>query len=135
MKFKLDVPPEIDFDLIGVSCHQQDYKLCWHINQLLSIALTKQDDIYLTVQNKRSQHSYFLYDDEENFMTIELFKNKGVPQHLIPDFQNIDYFIKLNNNSQYILDDLVKQIRELDCILTAVKLEPEELKFAENLIF
>lgn len=135
MKFKLDVPPEIDFDLIGLSCHQQDYKVCWHVNQLMGITLTKQDDIYLTIQNKKSHHSYFLFDDEENFMTIELFKNKGVPQYLIPDYQNIDYFIKLNNNSQHNLDDLIKRIRELDCILTAVKLEPEELKFAENLIF
>lgn len=135
MKFKLEVPTELDFDLIGVSCHQQDYKLCWHLNQLLNIALSKEEDVYLNIQNKRSQHSYFTFDDKENFMFIELFKNKGLPQHLIPDYQNVDYFIKFNNNSQYNLDDLVKQIRSLDCILTAVKLDPEDLKYAENLIF
>lgn len=134
-KYKLDIVPEIDFDLIGISCHQPDYKLCWHLNQKVNFKLEKLNDVSLSIQNKTSRHSYFMFDDVENYMIIELFKNKGNSQILIPDYPSLDYFLKLENNTQYNLDDLIKQIKELDCILTAVKLEPEEMKFVENLIF
>lgn len=135
VKFKLDIAPEYDFDLIGLSCHQPDYKLSWNLNQLLGIELQKKQDASLKVKNKPSSHSYFSFEDEEDFMKLELIKNKGLPKHLIANYQSVDYFLKLNNNSQYNLDDLVRKIRKLDCILTATIIAPEDLKDAENLIF
>ena len=41
MKHFLENDFEYTFQLIGISCHEKDYRLCWAINQKLALNLKK----------------------------------------------------------------------------------------------
>ena len=40
-KFKLDMDPDPEVTLIGISSHVNDYRLCWALNRALGINLTR----------------------------------------------------------------------------------------------
>jgi hypothetical protein len=40
-KHTLSFELEFDFEVIGISCHQKDFKLCWSINETTGWELKK----------------------------------------------------------------------------------------------
>jgi len=44
---KFDSEEAYDFLLIGIVCHQKDYKLCHELNRRLSLELARQEDYEL----------------------------------------------------------------------------------------
>ena len=43
MKHSLDDEVEYDLVLIGISCHEKDYRLCWGINSVVDFNLERAD--------------------------------------------------------------------------------------------
>src|SRR5690606_25114099 len=98
-KYKLDVDYDYSFDLIGICCHQKDYRLCWSINGALKIHLEKSTE-NLSVQNKAKQlqFPYYTYRDIDNRIDYQLIKNKVDKDVLLQEKHEIDYFLLIHNN-------------------------------------
>jgi hypothetical protein len=45
MKHLLVEEYEYDFSLLGICCHEKDYRLCWAVNSTLDLNLTKSGKI------------------------------------------------------------------------------------------
>jgi hypothetical protein len=136
-KYTLSLEPELDFQLIGISCHQTDYRVCWALNLQLGLKMTKAQEPFMVSGKKgviNSSHSLYEWEDEDNFVSYHLIKNKENNKFLLPDQSQLDYFfvIKGGNNE---IDDLVTQIKEIKGILTAVNIDPLDLRSNEHLIF
>ena len=43
MKYTLEEEYEYDFRLIGISCHEKDYRICWGLNNRLHLSLAKEE--------------------------------------------------------------------------------------------
>ena len=41
MKHLLEEEYEYDFKLLGICCHEKDYRLCWAVNSTLDLNLSK----------------------------------------------------------------------------------------------
>lgn len=136
-KHKFTFDEEFDFELIGVCSSHSDYRLCWGINTALSISLVKEKD-YSILEKKDGEHLhsfYAFYDEEER---VEYFLIKNVSnnfKHLIPEKDQIDYFIIIKNNFVKDIEVMLAAIKELDCVLTAFIFNPNELKSKLNLVF
>lgn len=134
----LSLDAEIDFELIGICSHHSDYRLAWGINRLLEINLTKSEESFCIYGKKggiQSAHSYHMFQDELNHLEWYLIKNKAEGKFLIPEKNQIDYFLILRENSVYELEDVIEKIRESNSVMAAYIFEPSTLPSAELIQF
>ena len=61
MKYYLEDAYEYDFLLIGISCHEKDYRLSWALNQNLSLQLIKEKEDIEVFINKTDPLDVFHY--------------------------------------------------------------------------
>ena len=136
-KHKLFLEDDYSFELIGICSSNADYKLCWGINNTLGINLRKIADLNLMLKKQGEQEfSFYEYFDETEHITYNLVKNLSHQfVHLIPEKDQIDYFLLIKNNYTLELNNILTSLKDLDTILTAFKFDPEELKSKANLIF
>lgn len=134
----LSLETSVDFELIGICSHHSDYRLAWGINKILELELTKSDEPFV-IQSKKgtivSQHSFHVFIDEVDHMEWYLIKNKSEGKFLIPEKNQIDYFLILRENVLHDLDDLVEQIRESNSVMAAYVFEAAAIPSAELIIF
>ncbi len=134
----LSLETSVDFELIGICSHHSDYRLAWGINKILELELTKSEEPFV-IQSKKgtvvSQHSFHVFIDEVDHMEWYLIKNKSEGKFLIPEKNQIDYFLILRENVLHDLDELVERIRESNSVMAAYVFEAEAIPSAELIIF
>jgi hypothetical protein len=137
VKYKLQLEDDFEFELFGICSSNADYKLCWGINKALAIQLSKSNDLSVHLK-KEGEHffSFYEYYDDENHLEYYLIKNiSSNYQPLIPEKNQIDYFLLLKNNYYQNSNEILTSLKEIDSILTAFIFDPIELKSKGNLIF
>ena len=137
-KYKLVLEDDYDFDLIGICSSHSDYRLCWAMNTDLKINLCRGEDYYL--KNKKDGEYYFSfyeYIDNETFQEFYLIKNLSFDnfKRLIPEQDQIDYFLVIKNNYDIELESFLTQLKKIECILTAFQFNIEDFKSKANLMF
>jgi hypothetical protein len=134
----LSLETSVDFELIGICSHHSDYRLAWGINKILELELTKSEEPFV-IQSKKgtivSQHSFHVFIDEVDHMEWYLIKNKSEGKFLIPEKNQIDYFLILRENILHELDELVEKIRESNSVMAAYVFEAGAIPSAELIIF
>jgi hypothetical protein len=138
VKHTLSFENEYEYDLLGICSHVSDYKLVWNINEKLTIQLKKAIDLF-DVNSKKgnvvSSHPYYFMIDEENRLEIYLIKNKSEGKFLIPEKQQIDYFLFVCNNYLYDLSEMNDKLREIDCILASFEYDPRTFPSTQLIVF
>ncbi len=162
IKHTLDISDDYDFLLIGISSHEKDYRICWALNKKLNLDLVKKDSLEIKgkKQTTPSFFSFFVFDKPDEFLEYSvianfsenkvlvskddnLFKqdktkqdNKSGNELLIPEQKQMNYFFVIRGElDDDELDELVKQIKEIDVVQTAMRIEVKQLKSKHNLIF
>ncbi len=127
----LEVTFDYEFDLIGISCHLRDYRLCWELNRLLELNLSRDE-----IGAETESGVFALYSDEcpETRTIINLLVNRGENGLLIPELRQADYLLMLRENARWEDDELVDIIKGHPQILTAFSIDPNGLKSKENLL-
>lgn len=148
-KLKLDY--DYEFILIGILATVPDYKLCWEMNKVLELILTKEDDLELPVSPltkanepelnfKETQGTpYFslhtFYDDVRH-LNYTVVANKSQTSLLIKEEQSVDFFLIIDGVYENDLSShIVEQIRSMETVITAYEIDPNRLKSKQNLIF
>lgn len=135
-KLKLQVEYDFDFTLLGISCHEPDYRFCWMVNKITGMGFVKEDDIIIPIKDSNSAHSIFSCHIEENFCTYYIIANKGTAGLLIPESKHTDYFLMIKGPVQDDgLEELTAQIREINKVLTVFTVNVNDLKSKYNLLF
>jgi hypothetical protein len=137
-KFTLSFDDELDFDVIGLTSHQMDFRLVWYINNHLGIHLTKSDK-KLPVYNEKKDEDilfpYFNYHDELDRIGYYLVKNKNGIDFLIPESTSIDYFLFLTNNYAVDINNLIKKLRQIETVLGVFAFDNQKIKSFQNIEF
>lgn len=134
----LSLDAAIDFELIGICSHHSDYRLAWGINKILSISLTKSETGFLIYGKKgviHSEHTYHVFFDETNHMEWYLIKNKSEGKFLIPEKNQIDYFLLLRENSVYELEEIIDLIKTSNSVMAAYAFDAESIPSASAIQF
>ncbi|MCG8575682.1 MAG: IPExxxVDY family protein [Flavobacteriales bacterium] len=136
-KHKLIIEEEYEFELIGICSNYSDYRLCWGINKALNIQLSKGNDYEVTLKKEgENKYSFYEYYDEDEHIEYYLIKNlSNTYKRLIPEKDQIDYFIIIKNNYVRDVNDMVTRLKGIESILTAFIFDVEELKSKSNLEF
>ena len=134
---KLTVKPDYRFLLIGISSHENDYHLCWAINQQMKLEMQKTDDMvsYNPKLEENQSFSMFRSEDEETLVTYYLLSNRCDNGFLIEELRNIDFFLQVHGEvTKTFVDQILKNLNEIKVIITSFQIEPESLKSKDRLL-
>ena len=135
---KLSFDEVYSFILIGISSHENDYRLSWAINNTLGIQLSKTHN--LVIYNKRTdenqEFSLYQFTDEETLLQYHLISNRCDNGFLLEEMTNIDFLLQITGEvNKGVLSDTVLRLKEIEIITTAFAIDPESLKSKKKLIF
>ncbi len=159
-KHTLEIEYDYDFALIGVSSHEKDYRFCWALNNKLGIELTKQESLEIKRKKQKtpSHFSFFAHNDEDEFKEYIVIANfsegksisakesnlfgektknsQSENEFLIPEHKQMNYFFVVRGEIENAeVNELIRKIKSIDIVLTAVSIDVKQLKSKQNLIF
>ncbi len=135
-KLLLNIEEEYDFHLIGISCHSKDYRLCWELNKLLSIDLSRTEDLDLNLKTSIGQFSFYEFIDEENYSEYFLISNRSAKGFLLPEQKNTDFLFMIKGTPyDSLVTELLEKISSSEIVLTSYKIDVDSLKSKQNLLF
>ena len=150
---------DFDFKLIGISCQEPDFKLCWFLNNALNLSLERKDDLEMEIESdgKVAYFSVFEYKEsvrsldsiqmnwlppylneaEEEGITFQMLSNRHEWGSLIPEQPAIDYFLIIRGGNEDAAHEkkMVQQIREIEVVNAAFLMDIKKLKNRDNFIF
>lgn len=138
MKYLLDNIYEYDFQLIGISCHEKEYRICWGLNSRLNWRLEKNDtdlDVVVKRSNQSSRHTVYTYLEEDNENEYTLLSNRSSDGKIIPEKSQADYLLMIKENRSLLVEDYLQEIKAIPFVLTAFEIDVPNLRSKENLIF
>ena len=93
---KLTVKEDYPFGLAGISSPENDYRLCWSLNQLLGISLMRVDNLEIFHKRLDDKQSFpqFEYFDEEKVLQYRLISNRSDSGYFLEEMVNIDYLLQ-----------------------------------------
>lgn len=133
MAYHLEVSYDFDFKLLGISCHEKDYRLCWLLNKSLDLEFKREEDLSLQFDHGECHFPVFIHDNEDDLRFCTLLKNRSHGTNLLPELPQIDYLLKLDNLEEDI-SDLKQRIRTLPQVAAIFELDVEKLDSKDHLI-
>ena len=159
-KHTLEIEYDFDFVLIGISSHEKDYRFCWALNKKLGLELVKNESLEIKgkKQTTPSYFSFFTFDDEDQYTEYSVVANfseskalavkedntlfaaepsrESENEYLVPEQKQMNYFLIIRGEwDDEEVEELLKQVREIDIVLTAVRIDAKSLKSKQNLVF
>lgn len=136
------------FMLVALHCNQEDHVLVYALNSTLKTGFKRSKQDVDIAENL--SFAMFEWFDEKTDSNWSLFPNStfghgdlnmtglfenmssSAKHHLVPEYKEVDYFIKID---QEVSDKLVKSIQEIPTVMTAYMVDCEKLNSKKNLIF
>ncbi len=143
------------YKLIAIHCGLEDYRLAYLLNQSLGLNLKRKSDD-LDFEYLKSSYSIFEWNNASQYVTWNLVSNvckkeedslysTGLFQseekilktfNLVPEYKNVDYFIKISNEIQNINEKLIlNKLQNIPQIITSYTVNPSQVKSKDHLIF
>jgi hypothetical protein len=137
-RYLLEEDVSFDFNLIGISSHYHDYRVCWAINKTLDFKLERADkEIVIQKQDNKQLLGFssfgFICPDSE--VMFELISNRNADGFLIPELKQADYFLKFDDFYSDSISDLIQKLRTISMVNMAFKIDAENLRSKYNLIY
>ena len=126
-KHKLDLRPEPDAVVIGISSHVNDYRLCWALNRTLGLALARRDE---DVIDAAGIGRFAVYDhlDEDSGTQVTLLCNRSEGRVLLKEHKEADLFLVLDANGPLRPEDALELVRGTEFVLAAYMVDLKRLR-------
>lgn len=128
---KLKVEENIHNKLIGISSHENDYRLVWAVNNQLNIQFVRIDNLIIHNQKLKTdlEFSRFAFDDENRYLKYELISNRCPDGFLFPEIKNFDFLVQITGEiKDDELKELVKKLKAVEIISAVFVLQTAKLK-------
>jgi len=155
-KLQVDDLYDDAYKLIAIHCRLEDYRLAYLLNKNLDLKLARKEDD-LDFQYLKSSYSIFEWYNEDQYVTWNLVSNVCKKEeeslyssgtlfdtnekvlktyHLISQYKNVDYFIKISDEIQNVNEKLIlNTLQTIPQIITSYTVNPLKIKSKDHLIF
>ncbi len=120
------------YKLIGISSHENDYRLSWAVNRALELNFRKADNIMVNHSNSESinhEFSLFQFVKEEEIIKMNLISNRCPDGFLIREMKNIDFFLQVfGNDAQAFIDNILVRLKSIDIVSAVFEIPRESFK-------
>ena len=158
-KLILDEDFRDEFTLIAIHCSVEAYKMAYLLNNHLALQLKrKRVDLDFSKDGLEITFPWFEFEDEAEYTSHDLLANKCkterartvasgglfsdskadeiITEYILPELKKVDYLLKITSEDDNIpMRKLLLDINDINEVISAYQLEPEELKSKNNLIF
>jgi hypothetical protein len=122
---------EPEFRLIGISCHQKDYRAAWAVGLALEVELERQENWEVMLKRKDAglpgSFGYFRYDSEDE--SYSLIANKSENGTLLPELTRFDYILLIYQTiPEELAEQLIENLKSSPMIQFCTYFPPDELK-------
>ena len=130
-RHKLDLEPQPDAVVIGISSHVNDYRLCWALNKRLGVNLSRREK---DIAAGTGAH-FAAYDhlDEETGARLMLISNRSEGVLLLKDQKQADYFLVVDEEGSLRSEEVMEQVRNTEFVLAAFTLDLKRLRSGHEL--
>lgn len=132
---RLQIRETNGFSLIGISSHENDYRLVWAMNNAFSFQFTRIENlvIFNPKLNADLEFSRFIFTDEDKYLTYHLISNRCPDGFLFPEIKNLDYLLQITGeiDSKH-LASLLKELKKVSIVSAIFMIDPKQLKDAEK---
>jgi len=128
---KLKIENKINFKVIGISSHENDYRIVWAINEKLGMQFQKMDNLMVhnTKLKEDLEFSRYFFDDEERYLKYYLISNRCADGFLFPEVKNLDFVLQIVGElTGTELKTIEKKIKSVEVVSTAFILQSEKIK-------
>ena len=134
-KHKLDMEPDPEVTLIGISSHVNDYRLCWALNRTLGINLTRRaEDITDPGPEQMASYAAFDHTDPDTDANWTLVHNHSGDGILLKEQKQADFFLVVDESVPISPDELLEQVRGAEFVLTAFTLDARHVRGVHKLL-
>ena len=134
--YQLDIEEDYyDFELIGISSHEKNYRLAWAMNKGMGWKLARMKDIVINGKHETSSHAQFQFAHPVEQTIVTLIDNKTEDGFLLPELHQFDYVLKIEDAYTDIDDLFYKRLRSVSFVLAVHSLDISKLKSRQNLVY
>ena len=130
----LEIEDEYDFEIIGVSSHEKDYRLAWSLNKTLGWRLVRIEDAVVEGKRSTTHHARFRWTHPVDQTVFTLIDNKTPDGTFMPELIQFDYLLKIEQPSESVMKKLQSGLRNTDFVLAFQRQEVDKLKHKDNLL-
>jgi hypothetical protein len=132
---RLQISETNGFTLIGISSHENDYRLVWAMNNAFSFQFTRIENLVIFNQklNADLEFSRFMFLDEDKYLTYHLISNRCPDGFLFPEIKNLDYLLQITGDmDSKHLEFIVKELKRVGIVSATFMIDPKQLKDADR---
>ncbi len=132
---KLQISETNPYALIGISSHENDYRLVWAMNNAFSYQFTRIENLVIFNQklNADLEFSRFTFTDEDKYLTYHLISNRCPDGFLFPEIKNLDYLLQIMGElDARHLAAVLKELKKVSIVSAVFMIDPKQLKDAER---
>ena len=130
----LEIEDEYDFEIIGVSSHEKDYRLAWSLNKSLGWRLVCIEDAVVEGKRSTTHHARFRWTHPVDQTVFTLIDNKTPDGTFMPELIQFDYLLKIEQPSESVMKKLQSGLRNTDFVLAFQRQEVDKLKHKDILL-
>ena len=136
---KRNVIDAIDFNFLvwGINSNMEDYRLCWHFNQVLDWQLKRIQDVrFYSPRIKDHMHfNAYKFQQKIDRYSVELIQNKNAGNYLIPEMKNFDFlFIFQGEDDYFDVPGFSQLLTKITGIQSVIPVDVNSLKSRYNLL-
>jgi hypothetical protein len=144
MKLRIDNEAMLEdfFDstrLLGIVASIEQYRFCWHLNQILNFDFRINNSIEIHLNKKTRNYFFPIYEYGQQAGTIKhyLYNNEDDGEYLLPEFKHLDFLWLMKDD---IMKDeevniLMNSIKTVPSVQMVVELTNEKIKNKQHLVF
>lgn len=128
---KLKIDDRVNYKLIGISSHENDYRLVWSINNQLKMQFVRIANLIIHSQklNVDLEFSRFSFEDESRYLKYYLISNRCPDGFLFPEIKNFDFLMQINGEiTDAEAQSFSRKIKTVEVISASFVLQPGKLK-------
>ena len=132
---KLQIGETNSFTLIGISSHENDYRLVWAMNNAFSFQFNRIENLVIFNQklNTDLEFSRFIFSDEDKYLTYHLISNRCPDGFLFPEIKNLDYLLQITGEMDLKhLAIIFKELKKVSIVSATFMIDPKKLKDVER---
>jgi len=133
---KLKIDTRFPFRTIGISCHENDYRLIWAVNAKLNTVFVKIDDFAdYSATGEGKTFSRYYFEDADRYISYYILSNRCDNGYLVPEYRKFDYFLFLRGETAPgYAEALVAKLKQIDILSTAFLIDNHTIKSIKKLL-
>lgn len=134
---KLKIDTQFPFQIIGISSHENDYRLIWAVNTGINTAFVRISNFEVSDgKQNNNEFSRYFYDDTDRCLGLYIISNRCDNGYLVPEYRNIDYFLFVKGECEPgYPSGLAVKLKKVEIISTAFVIDQKSIRSLKKILY